>query len=304
MPQPQKSRALFKSIPMQKLKIAAAIVILVLGLVSFVYSYDYYKAVFASFFSAYSINSNILSLLLAILLIIRELLIFALAAVYLVVPDPQVKDKAYRLLRFIFVICFFFYLPFTVYYLTAYYENADWLNRLIYYGNQLCSLFCIVALLVAKPEKPVKKIDVSEYELVNYTSMGHRFLHYLLDILFLLPFWLLLVNMIPYPDESGYTLLLRSAFILLYLFYCLISEAIFRQTFGKLVTNSCVVSNGINLTFGRVIIRTLCRIIPFNAISFLFRANWHDKVSSTAVVYIDTWEKVFDDQPAHDMQSA
>lgn len=91
-----------------------------------------------------------------------------------------------------------------------------------------------------------------------------------------------------------------------YFLYCFLSEAIFRQTFGKIATNSCVVSKGMRLSTGRVLVRTLCRYIPFDGFSFLFRGNWHDNVSSTAVVYIDTWEKVFEveSQDAESLQKA
>jgi hypothetical protein len=83
--------------------------------------------------------------------------------------------------------------------------------------------------------------------------------------------------------------------IMVYFLYYFMSEAIFRQTFGKICTNSCVVSNGISLSTGRIFLRTLSRYIPLDPLSFLWKGNWHDSVSNTNVVYVNTWEKVFDE---------
>jgi hypothetical protein len=64
-----------------------------------------------------------------------------------------------------------------------------------------------------------------------------------------------------------------------------------------MITGSCVVSDGAELTTGRVLLRTLARLIPFDAVSFLVGAKWHDRASSTAVVYVDSWEKAFVEIP-------
>jgi hypothetical protein len=63
-----------------------------------------------------------------------------------------------------------------------------------------------------------------------------------------------------------------------------------------MVTNSCVVSDGVELSGKRVFLRTLSRMIPLDKFSFLFGAKWHDRVSSTAVVYVDSWEMAFDEK--------
>jgi uncharacterized RDD family membrane protein YckC len=153
---------------------------------------------------------------------------------------------------------------------------------------------CVVLFLRAKPESQPANVDLSDYELVGYTSMGHRFVHYLVDVLFLLPIF---YSVSQHILQNVY--MLQLMFVLLYLFYCLLSEAIFRQTLGKMATGSCVASIGGPLTFGKVVGRTFARLIPFDRFSFLFRANWHDSNSNTTVVYINSWEKVFDEeQPA------
>jgi|GEM_PF-5731169 len=71
-------------------------------------------------------------------------------------------------------------------------------------------------------------------------------------------------------------------------FYFLICESVWGKTIGKLATGTKVVDyTGLKPSFGRVFLRTICRFIPFDNISFLFRSyprGWHDKISGTLVV--------------------
>ena len=64
-------------------------------------------------------------------------------------------------------------------------------------------------------------------------------------------------------------------------------ESLSGRTLGKLITGTIVVNeNGKKPDFGTVFKRSLCRLIPFNAISFLFNPGlgWHDSISDTYVV--------------------
>ncbi len=64
-------------------------------------------------------------------------------------------------------------------------------------------------------------------------------------------------------------------------------ESLFGRTIGKVVTGSIVVDeNGIKPGFKIICIRTLCRLIPFEAFSFLSKSArfWHDSFSKTYVV--------------------
>jgi uncharacterized RDD family membrane protein YckC len=64
-------------------------------------------------------------------------------------------------------------------------------------------------------------------------------------------------------------------------------EKISQATFGKLATNTRVISlDGKACSAGQILIRTLCRLIPFNGISFLFLngIGWHDLISKTRVI--------------------
>ena len=69
--------------------------------------------------------------------------------------------------------------------------------------------------------------------------------------------------------------------------YYLFLESLFGRTIGKIVTGSVVVDeNGLKPSFKIIFIRTLCRLIPFEALSFLSKSArfWHDSFSKTYVV--------------------
>lgn len=69
--------------------------------------------------------------------------------------------------------------------------------------------------------------------------------------------------------------------------YYLFLESLFGRTIGKIVTGSVVVDeNGQKPSFNIIFIRTLCRLIPFEALSFLSKSArfWHDSFSKTYVV--------------------
>jgi uncharacterized RDD family membrane protein YckC len=73
--------------------------------------------------------------------------------------------------------------------------------------------------------------------------------------------------------------------LILLLFYYLITEAFFGRSLGKFVTGTIVVNkNGKKPDFGAILKRTLCRLIPFDPLSFLGSRGWHDSMSDTYVV--------------------
>ena len=78
------------------------------------------------------------------------------------------------------------------------------------------------------------------------------------------------------------------------IFYYLVLESLFGRSVGKFITGSIVVTkNGIKPNFSFICIRTLCRLIPFDALSFLGKSGriWHDSLSNTYVVEKKALEK-------------
>ena len=69
--------------------------------------------------------------------------------------------------------------------------------------------------------------------------------------------------------------------------YYIVLEATTSKTLGKLVTGTMVVNeDGGKPRFGQIISRTLCRLIPFEALSFFGTPTrgWHDSIPKTFVV--------------------
>lgn len=75
-------------------------------------------------------------------------------------------------------------------------------------------------------------------------------------------------------------------------YFCLL-EVPFQKSLGKFATKTIVVmEDGSKPTFQDIFIRSLCRLIPFEAFSFLGQdgRGWHDSMSNTYVVEIDRFE--------------
>lgn len=82
-------------------------------------------------------------------------------------------------------------------------------------------------------------------------------------------------------DEDSFMLL---NIIVVFVYYLLL-ERMTGKTIGKYLTNTHVVTlDGKHPSLKKLIIRTLARLIPFDNISFLFHADWHDRISGTKVV--------------------
>lgn len=71
-----------------------------------------------------------------------------------------------------------------------------------------------------------------------------------------------------------------------FLFYFFICEKAFRgYTAGKLVTGTRAIRlDGKELTFKDALLRTLCRLIPFETVSALNGPPWHDTWTKTTVI--------------------
>lgn len=82
------------------------------------------------------------------------------------------------------------------------------------------------------------------------------------------------------------------SYTLLFIYYFLM-ESLTNRTLGKYVTKTMVVMiNGEKPTNQDIAKRSLCRMIPFDALSFLGinGKGWHDSISSTYVVDIAKFE--------------
>jgi uncharacterized RDD family membrane protein YckC len=80
------------------------------------------------------------------------------------------------------------------------------------------------------------------------------------------------------------------------------------RTIGKYITNTKVLTwYGEKPSPGRIAKRSLCRMIPFNAFSFLTQnpLGWHDSISSTVVVDIKKYnQELYLKQSFHEIGTA
>jgi uncharacterized RDD family membrane protein YckC len=97
-------------------------------------------------------------------------------------------------------------------------------------------------------------------------------------------------------DSPMLLIILEIPFLLLY--YSIL-EGIFNTTAGKCVTGTTIVNEtGERPGFGTILLRTFCRLIPFEPFSF-FGADargWHDTITNTYVVKsVDLEDQGLDD---------
>ncbi len=168
-----------------------------------------------------------------------------------------------------------------------------------------CNKYQEAAIESAKREIEIRNIDTEKFETIvekitiekeklneidnNTVSSGVRFVNYIIDSIVVS----LLIMIIIFGSlfllgtnfESAYFLVMIMLFLSI-LFYYAFMEYKYQKTVSKFITKTKVVtSNGEKPNLNDIIIRTLCRLIPFDRISFLFTKNgFHDKLSNTKVI--------------------
>lgn len=129
-------------------------------------------------------------------------------------------------------------------------------------------------------------------------TQGQRFLNYVIDlivqylIIFVLGFIFTVLSLLTgytgimdwigsMGDLEGYVVF----FFVVILYYTLF-ESLCSRTIGKYITKTIVVNEDGSKPDSQIILkRTLCRLIPFDGLSFLGSGRgWHDSISDTYVV--------------------
>ncbi len=141
------------------------------------------------------------------------------------------------------------------------------------------------ALGERNPDEPV------DADALDIASRGRRLANLLVDmvgntlLVFVLAIIFTLIGRAFYVDilgSLGPLFGLGTSFL-----YYVVGEALFGRTLGKLVTRTRVVAeSGAPAKPRQVILRTLYRFVPFDALSFLGkrRPGWHDRWSKTRVI--------------------
>ncbi len=198
------------------------------------------------------------------------------------------RTGSLRVLRGLALLAFFVTLPFLSFAFFVKYTPS-------FFGITLAVIrfiTCILLLIVSQSKINILTSDDGE---AISQKLSTRFMNYILDQIVIIYltlqtsgwfFSLFLADSGSYFTYSRSTIVFQITYVLVLLIYYFVAEGIFKTTFGKVVSHSTIVdSDGSFISVGNGLVRTLCRLIPFEAFSFLFgQRGWHDTISNTYVV--------------------
>ncbi|MEO9591512.1 RDD family protein [Rhodopirellula bahusiensis] len=134
----------------------------------------------------------------------------------------------------------------------------------------------------------------------KFASQNKRFVNYFIDGIFVQVFsfgigivvgfgFIAMYGVEMTPEQEATMGLVSTGLGLgFFAFYYVFMEAIFGATLAKFITKTRVVSvDGDKAGFGKILGRSLARMIPFDPLSYLFgdnRVGWHDTLSGTRVI--------------------
>lgn len=123
---------------------------------------------------------------------------------------------------------------------------------------------------------------------ITLLNKKERFTFHLGDVILISALYVLMIILLYSIFDIEQSLDLNVAlYSLIYLVYYLIFESIYASTPVKLKNARIVDMKGNQPSFFRVLLRTFCRFIPFDSVSFLFLKRGrglHDILSGTQVV--------------------
>lgn len=215
--------------------------------------------------------------------------------------------KRTRLIRFVFSIIFLSnVLIFVTVILLFIFKSffTIWLQgifmRLLYY---LLDVFWIVVALKVlnhlKSQKSLQQEVVGDGEQPYYVKAAivYRIIHPLVDLLVTIAvFSQMLSIFVDYDSGALFRFMTQTpeswaqknitlVIVALRILYYIICESVLGSSPAKFLTQTRVIDyDGNKPSIKKVIIRTLCRLIPFEGFSFFANDGWHDKISQTVVV--------------------
>jgi uncharacterized RDD family membrane protein YckC len=140
-------------------------------------------------------------------------------------------------------------------------------------------------------QAPKANVDVADQPReIEPVGKGRRFATYLIDVVgvYTMAFVIGVVVMLAFGQTGLDKMLAINDFVLgalLTFTYYLLFEGLWARTPAKFILGTVVVTeDGKKPSFGAVVLRTLCRHIPFEPFSFFGERGWHDKLSNTYVV--------------------
>ncbi|MGV3460297.1 MAG: RDD family protein [Flavobacterium sp.] len=142
-------------------------------------------------------------------------------------------------------------------------------------------------------------------------TKGKRFGNFVIDLIFRYVLFFIIGIIAAIIDPEGFLAWSESIGrleelmygIIVLVIYFIVTESLFQRTLGKLITGTKVITeDGSKPNFGTIVIRTLCRLIPFEAFSFLgdYAYGWHDSLSKTYVVDVKIYNEALNRKNSFD----
>jgi uncharacterized RDD family membrane protein YckC len=216
------------------------------------------------------------------------------------------KEKEIRILRFAFSVLFVeicFFVPMRLYFIFNYIKAYNLKDYAISFAS--LGLMIFVVYFLYKSMKYLNKLKVLDYETFVYTESTEisyfktnnwqRLFHFIFDtIIFGIIAFQILYILIRVELFNGFfgtierqfnpQMILALLVVVFGTLFYFTFEAVFQGTPGKFLTESRVVDDeGLKVPVSTIFKRSLCRSIPFNSVSFLLKADWHDSFSYTEV---------------------
>lgn len=208
--------------------------------------------------------------------------IFLIIGLVLQLFQKKMRLNIWLKLSIMFYTSYFIIVSLPTFFLMDYTDfitRMNTLEKLRFFTNTFTIVLLITAYLIFLNQSFKDK----NYKIIEDVSNKRniRFLNYILDLLMIayLSFW---SSKYEYFQNWEYPFV----FAIIAFGYYFSLEVLFRQTFGKVVTNTYVSSAKYTFVWA-IFLRTLCRRIPFEPLSFFGFGRWHDTLSKTKVVLIE-----------------
>lgn len=137
-------------------------------------------------------------------------------------------------------------------------------------------------------------------------SKGQRLINFIIDLVVQYVVWISVGTTIAIFADVANSFYLKNwisnmgaverglSFVIIVVLYYYLTELYFSRTIAKFLTQTFVImKDGSKPNYRTILKRTLCRLIPFEAFSFLggIAGGWHDSMSQTYVVKKVEFEK-------------
>jgi uncharacterized RDD family membrane protein YckC len=138
-------------------------------------------------------------------------------------------------------------------------------------------------------------LDIEQDLYLERASVGARFANFLIDEIFYYVLLIGIIALILTNQDPGNSFLERedpgalffqylALFAFIVIFFTIQEGAFKGKTLGKLITGTRAVKiDGGQLTWKDALMRSLCRLVPFEAFSAFGGCPWHDRWTDTIV---------------------